>query len=404
MTAPPDSLHRPARDAAAERRTGDRRARALSAAALGRHDHAADHGGDRDRDHDRGHEHEHEHEHDHDHDAAGDGHAGHAQAGLHHGHAHGPVEPADFNRAFAVGIVLNLVFVAVEAFYGWKVDSLALLADAGHNLSDVAGLAVAWAGALAAGMRPDARYTYGRKRASILAAFANAVLLLVAMGSLAWEALGRLRVPQAPADGVTLMVVAGLGIVVNLGTALLFLRGRHGDLNVRGAFLHMASDALVSAGVVATGALALVYGWPWLDPAVSLVIALVIVLGTWSLFRQSLHLLFDGVPEGIDLHAVRRELEALPGVVRVHDLHVWATGTTETALTAHLVMPRGNAGDRFLEDATRRLQARFRIGHVTLQVVREPFMALCADATEPAQAGRRAGAANESDATGSTPP
>ena len=299
--------------------------------------------------------------------------------------------------------MLNLLFVAVEAFYGWKVDSLALLADAGHNLSDVAGLAVAWGGALAAGMRPDARYTYGRKRASILAAFANAVLLLVAMGSLAWEALGRLRVPQPPADGVTLMVVAGIGIVVNLGTALLFLRGRHGDLNVRGAFLHMAGDALVSAGVVVTGALALAFGWSWLDPAVSLVIAFVIVLGTWSLFRQSLHLLFDGVPEGIDLHAVRRELEALPGVDRVHDLHVWATGTTETALTAHLVMPHGHADDRFLEDATRRLQAQFRIGHVTLQVVREPFMALCAGPTGAVPPSRRHGPANESERTGSIP-
>jgi len=354
--------------------------------------------------HGHGHDHGREHEHEHEQESRGHAHAARGHAGHDHGHAHGPVEPGDFNRAFAVGIVLNLVFVAVEAFYGWKVDSLALLADAGHNLSDVAGLAVAWGGALAAGMRPDARYTYGRKRASILAAFANAVLLLVAMGSLAWEALGRLRVPQPPADGVTLMVVAGLGIVVNLGTALLFLRGRHGDLNVRGAFLHMASDALVSAGVVVTGALALTFGWSWLDPAVSLAIALVIVLGTWSLFRQSLHLLFDGVPEGIDLHAVRRELEALPGVDRVHDLHVWATGTTETALTAHLVMPQGQADDRFLEDATRRLQTRFRIGHVTLQVVREPFMALCAGANEAAPAARRDFAANESDRTGSTAP
>ena len=322
------------------------------------------------------------------------------------GHSHGPVDPADFSRAYALGIVLNLLFVAVEAFYGWKVNSLALLADAGHNLSDVAGLAVAWGGALAAGSRPDARYTYGRKRASILAAFANAVLLLVAMGSLAWEALGRLRAPSAPPDGVTLMVVAGIGIVVNLGTALLFLRGRHSDLNVRGAFLHMAGDALVSAGVVVTGALALGFGWNWLDPAVSLAIAVVIVLATWGLFRQSLHLLFDGVPEGIDLHAVRRELEALPGVDRVHDLHVWATGTTETALTAHLVVPSGPPDDPFLEEATRRLQARFRIGHVTLQVVREPFMDLCASATESpsASAAASSAVANEIRRTGSMKP
>ncbi len=307
---------------------------------------------------------------------AGDGHAhGHGRA---QGHAHDNV---DFSRAYAIGIALNTVFVAVEAFYGWRVNSLALLADAGHNLSDVAGLAVAWGGVLAGSLRPDARYTYGLKRASILAAFANAVLLLVAMGSLAWEAIGRLGAPQ-PVQGATLMLVAGLGIAVNFGTALLFLRGRHGDLNARGAFLHMAGDALVSVGVVVAGALAWRFGWNWLDPVTSLVIALVIVLSTWSLFRQSLHLLFDGVPEGIDLHAVRRELEALPGVERVHDLHVWATGTTQTVLTAHLVMPAGHPDDAFLEAATRRLRARFGIGHVTLQVVTRPFMALCDGATE----------------------
>lgn len=307
---------------------------------------------------------------------AGEAHAhGHGQA---HGHAH---DSADFSRAYAIGIALNTVFVAVEVFYGWRVNSLALLADAGHNLSDVAGLAVAWGAALAGNLRPDARYTYGLKRASILAAFANAVLLLVAMGSLAWEAIGRLGAPQ-PVQGATLMLVAGVGIAVNLGTALLFLRGRHGDMNVRGAFLHMAGDALVSAGVVVAGALALRFGWNWLDPVTSLVIALVIVLSTWSLFRQSLHLLFDGVPEGIDLHAVRRELEALPGVERVHDLHVWATGTTQTVLTAHLVMPAGHPDDAFLEAATGRLRTRFGIGHVTLQVVTQPFMALCDGATE----------------------
>ena len=316
--------------------------------------------------------------------AAGDrGHApGHAREHS-HGHAHGLGQQhgGDFSRAFALGIVLNTLFLAVEAYYGWKVNSLALLADAAHNLGDVAGLAVAWAGAMAGNMRPDSRHTYGWKRASILAAFANAVLLLVAMGSLAWEAIGRLGSSQ-PVPGITVMVVAGIGIIVNLGTALLFLRGRHGDLNVRGAFLHMAGDALVSAGVVVTGALAFGFGWNWLDPATSLAIAIVIVLATWSLFQQSLHLLFDGVPEGIDLHAVRRELESLPGVERVHDLHVWATGTTETVLTAHLVMPAGHPDDGFFEDATERLQKRFRIGHVTLQVVTKPFMALCGDAAD----------------------
>lgn len=297
----------------------------------------------------------------------------------------------DFSRAFLLGIVLNTLFVAVEAFYGWRVNSLALLADAGHNLSDVAGLAVAWGGARAAGMRPTARHTYGWKRASILAAFANAVILLVAMGSLAWEAIGRLSMPQ-PVQGGTVMVVAGVGIAVNLGTALLFARGRAGDLNVRGAFLHMAGDALVSAGVVVAGGLSIAFGWSWLDPVTSLAIALIIVLATWSLFRQSLHLLFDGVPEGIELNAVRRELEKLPGVERVHDLHVWATGTTETALTAHLVMPEGHPDDRFFETAARQLEARFGIGHATLQVMSEPVMASC-DAHPPAGTAAASGPA-----------
>ena len=285
--------------------------------------------------------------------------------------------PASFSRAFAIGIALNAAFVAIEAFYGWKVNSLALLADAGHNLSDVIGLVLAWGGVLAGRLQPDARHTYGWKRASILAAFINAMLLLVAMGSLAWEALHRLQSPE-PIEGVTIMVVAGIGIVVNTATALLFMGGRASDLNIRGAFLHMAADALVSAGVVVAGGLALWFGWAWLDPVVSLAIAAVIVVGTWNLFRQSLHLLFDGVPDGVDLGAVQALLEALPGVERVHDLHVWAMGTSEIAMTAHLVMPEGHADDVFLADATRQLHDRFDIEHVTIQVMRAPFNASCA--------------------------
>ena len=307
-------------------------------------------------------------------------HSHHGESG--HDHAHHHHAPANFDRAFAIGITLNLAFVAIEAFYGWKVNSLALLADAGHNLGDVAGLVLAWGGALAGRLRPGARYTYGWKRASILAAFANALLLLVAMGSLAWEAVGRLQAPE-PTQGFTVMVVAGIGIFVNLGTALLFMRGREHDLNIQGAFMHMAADALVSAGVVVAGGLSLWFGWAWLDPVASLVIALVIVVGTWRLFRQSLHLMFDGVPEHIDLGAVRHELESLPGVDRVHDLHVWATGTSDVALTAHLVMPLGHPDDAFFENATHRLRDKFRIGHVTLQVLREPFMALCEGETRP---------------------
>lgn len=295
-----------------------------------------------------------------------------------HDHSHAP---ANFNRAFAIGIVLNIVFVAIEGFYGWRVNSLALLADAGHNLSDVAGLVLAWGGALAGRLRPDVRHTYGWKRASILAAFANALLLLVAMGALAWEAIGRLLSAEVSLQeqGVTIMVVAGIGIVINTATALLFMRGRESDLNIRGAFLHMTADALVSAGVVVAGALTLWMGWTWLDPVVSLGIAAVILWGTWDLFKQSLHMLFDGVPQGIDLLAVRDCLAALPGVARVHDLHIWAMGTSQTAMTAHLVMPQGHADDAFLQNATEQMHDRFEITHVTLQVMKEPFTAPCGE-------------------------
>ena len=319
---------------------------------------------------------------DHDHDHA-HGH-GHGPA---HGHAHAHPAPENFDRAFGIGIALNLGFVAIEAFYGWKIDSLALLADAGHNLSDVAGLVLAWGAAWAGRLRPDRRHSYGWKRAGILAAFTNAVLLLVAMGSLAWEAVHRLQSPL-PLQGLTVMLVAGIGIVVNGFTAWLFMRGGDGDLNIRGAYLHMAADALVSAGVVVAGGLALAFGWHWLDPVASLVIAAVIVAGTWRLFRQSLHLLFDGVPDHVDLGAVQALLESLPGVARVHDLHVWAMGSADVALTAHLVMPDGAPGDDFLRHAAQQLQHRFRIAHSTIQVVREPFMPACDGPAAPPSARR----------------
>ena len=281
-----------------------------------------------------------------------------------HGHAHAS---ASFDRAFALGIALNVVFVVIEAFYGWHAGSLALLADAGHNLSDVAGLLLAWGAAAAGRIRPDARHTYGWQRASILAAFTNAVLLLVAMGLLLWEAAHRLYSP-APADGLTIVVVAGIGIVVNTATAALFMTGQKHDLNLRGAFLHMAADALVSLGVVVAGGLYLWFGWVWLDPVVSIAIALIIVIGTWHLFRESLHLLFDGVPENVDLAEVGDWLTRQPGVVGVHDLHVWATSTTGIALTAHLVMPAGHPGDAFFERITHALRERFAITHATLQI------------------------------------
>jgi cobalt-zinc-cadmium efflux system protein len=290
--------------------------------------------------------------------------------------AHHDQTPGDFDLAFTVGIALNAVFVVVEAFYGWKVGSLALLADAGHNLSDVAGLVLAWGGALAGRLRPDARHTYGWKRGSILAAFANALLLLVVMGSLAWEAIGRFRSP-VPVDGPTIIGVAAFGIAVNTATALMFMRGRKQDLNIRGAFLHMAADALVSAGVVVAGVVVVVVGWAWVDSAMSLVIAAVIVVGTWTLFRESLHLLFDGVPEGISLDAVRAALLSLPGVAAVTDLHVWAMGTSRYALTAHLLVPQEEAGDAFLQGAEAMLHEGFDIEHVTLQVMRSRSGASC---------------------------
>jgi cobalt-zinc-cadmium efflux system protein len=296
-------------------------------------------------------------------------------AGHEHGHDHAP---AEFNRAFAIGIALNIAFVAIEGFYGWKVNSLALLADAGHNLSDVAGLVLAWGGALAGKLQPDVRHTYGWKRASILAAFFNALLLLVAMGSLGWEAVGRLGTPKAT-EGWTIIAVAGVGIAINTATALLFMRGRKGDLNIRSAFLHMAADALVSLGVVIGGALYLWQGWAWIDPVMSLAIAVVIVVGTWSLFRQSLHLLFDGVPEGVDLAAVRTLLLSLPGVDEVHDLHVWAMGTSETALTAHVVLNDQAADvDAVLHEAEHELHGNFEIRHVTLQLESPAYAQLCA--------------------------
>ncbi len=285
--------------------------------------------------------------HDHDHD---------------HGHA-----PADFNRAFAIGIALNLGFVAVEAYYGWRVDSLALLADAGHNLSDVAGLVLAWGATFVGRLAPDRRHTYGWRRASILAAFANAILLLVAMGSLAWEAIERLSTP-APTEGFTIIAVAAVGVAVNGITAAFFMSGRSSDLNIRGAFLHMAADALVSLGVVAAGVLYLWTRWDWLDPVVSLVITVAIVAGTGRLFFQSLHLLFDGVPDSIDLGAVQTFLRAQPGVEDVHDLHVWAMSTSDIALTAHLVIPAGHPGDNFLTTLATALHDRFEITHPTIQV------------------------------------
>jgi cobalt-zinc-cadmium efflux system protein len=270
-------------------------------------------------------------------------------------------------RAFAIGIALNLAYVAAETAAGLATGSMALLADAGHNLSDVLGLAIAW-GALHLAARPASpRFTYGLKRSTILAALANAVILLIACGAIAVEALRRLADPQ-PVPGATIMAVAALGILVNGVTALLFAKGRKHDVNLRGAFLHMLADAGISAAVVVSGLLILKTGHYWIDPALSLIVVAIIVRGTWGLLRESTALAMDAVPPGIDAAAVATWLKAQPGVATVHDLHIWPMGSTDTALTAHLICPAGHPGDAVLVDIAHGLDHRFGICHVTLQV------------------------------------
>jgi cobalt-zinc-cadmium efflux system protein len=292
---------------------------------------------------------------------------GHHHHGHDHGHAHGPV---DHSRAFLIGIVLNTAFVVVEAVFGFLSGSMALVADAGHNLSDVLALALAWAAAVAARRPARARYTYGYKSSTILAALANAGLLAVAIGAILFETVRRLLDP-APVEGMTMIVVAGIGIAINTATALLFLRGRHHDLNIRGAFLHMAADALVSLGVVLAGLAILWTGQVWIDPLTSLVIVAVIAWGTWGLARASVRMGLQGVPQGVDEAAVSTFLSGRPGVEAVCDLHIWPMSTTETALTAHLVMPQGHPGDAFLHGIAHELAHHHRIDHVTLQIIRE---------------------------------
>lgn len=283
-----------------------------------------------------------------------------------HGHGHGHA-PSSFDRAFAIGIVLNTAFVVAEAGAGLWTGSVALLADAGHNLSDVLGLAIAWAGAALARTPPTKRFTYGLRGSTILAALANGLLLVGAVGAIAWEAAGRFGTTLTP-DGHAVAGVAAAGIVVNGLTAWLFARGRHGDVNVRGAFLHMLADALVSAGVVVSGLAIAATGLGWIDPAVSLAVAALILWQTWGLLRETVEMSLAAVPRGIDYDAVASALAALPGVARVHDLHIWPMSTTEPVLTAHLVMPGGAAGDAFLGGAQAMLHDRFGIGHATLQI------------------------------------
>jgi len=298
--------------------------------------------------HGRGHDHGHGHLHD------------------HGGHSHGHV-PANFDRAFAIGVGLNVVFVVAEVLFGLRTQSLALIADAGHNFGDVLGLVLAWAGTVLARREPTPRRTYGMRRFSILAAIANAGLLLIAVGAITLEAVERLRHP-APVAAGTVSIVATIGIVINLGTALAFMRGRHRDLNIRGAFLHMLGDAAASAGVVVAGLLIGATGLLWIDPVVSLLLAALITWSTWGLARDSVNLALDAVPAGIDPLEVDAMLRGLEGVVEVHDLHIWGMSTTDVALTAHLIRPCHGGEDALLADATRQLRDRFGIAHATLQV------------------------------------
>ena len=284
----------------------------------------------------------------------------------HHDHEHNHA-PKDFNRAFAWGIALNIAFVAIEAIFGTLAHSLALVADAGHNLSDVLGLVLAWWASRLARRAPTPNRTYGLRAASILAALFNACFLLVAIGAIAWEAVGRLRHPQ-PVAGQTVIWVAAVGIFINAATALFFLSGRKDDVNIRGAFLHMAADAGVSLGVVIAGLLILWTGRLWLDPVVSLAIVSVIFWATWDLLKESINLALDAVPRGIDPAAVQNYLAKLPGVIEVHDLHIWGMSTSEIALTAHLVMRPAKVDDGLLAQVAHELHDKFKIGHPTLQI------------------------------------
>ncbi len=317
--------------------------------------------------------------HEHDHHAHGadckHGHEDHGHAAKHdhghgHGHGHGHhhhVDPNGNARAFALAIGLNTVFVAIEFIYGFIANSTALMADAGHNLSDVLGLVVAWGAATLARSAPNRRYTYGLRSSSILAALFNALILMMACGAILWEAVQRFHNP-APVAGVTVAVVAGIGVLVNGISAWLFMAGSKDDINIRGAYQHMAADAAISLGVVVSGLAIMASGWAWLDPLVSIVIVLFILVSTWSLLKESLRLVLAAVPDNVDAAKVSAFLLSRPGVTAIHDLHIWAMSTTETALTAHLVMPAGYPGDTAVDAISAQLKSDHAIHHATLQV------------------------------------
>ncbi len=307
-----------------------------------------------------GHNHHHEHDH-HDHDHEHD----HHDHDHHHGHHHHA--PKNYNTAFVLGISLNLIFVIVEGLYGYWSQSLALVADAGHNLSDVAGLLMAWIAFWLAGKKPTRHFTFGLRKSSVLAALFNAVFLLIAVGIILWEAVHRLMTPNL-IESKTVMIVAAIGIVINAATALLFFKDKNDDINLKGAYLHMAADALISFGVVISAVVISYTGLNWIDPAVSILISLIIIWGTWDLLKNSVKLSMDAVPENVDPVAVKAYLEGLTDVREVHDLHIWAMSTTETALTAHLTMNQLTLDNKKLVEITKELKKSFKIHHPTLQV------------------------------------
>jgi cobalt-zinc-cadmium efflux system protein len=310
---------------------------------------------------------------------AGHGH-GEAQAGHGHGHGDPTATPAS---AFAIGIGLNLTFVVVEVVYGLLAHSMALVADAGHNLGDVLGLGLAWGAALLAKRRPTLQRTYGLRGTTILASLTNSVVLLFVTGGIAWESVRRLLAPEQ-VHGATVIVVALVGVVINGASALLFMAGRKGDLNIRSAFMHLAADAALALGVAVAATVMMFTGWAWIDPVVSVLLSAFILASTWSLLKDSTNLILAGVPEGIDGEAVRRFLSELPGVQEVHDFHVWAMSTTENALTAHLVMPTDKCHPKFLGDACHAIQEKFGVGHCTLQVESPDAPHRCGQAPEGA--------------------
>lgn len=289
----------------------------------------------------------------------------------HHNHLHGH-KPGNYGFAFGVGIILNLVFVGTEVVYGILGNSLALVSDAGHNLSDVLGLAITWVAVWLGKKSPTKEKTYGYKRSSILSALFNAVFLLIALGAIVWEAIQRLISPE-PVEGKTVIIVAIAGIIINAVTALLFMSGRKKDLNIGGAFLHMASDALQAFGVVVAGFVILWTGWRWLDSVVSLILAVVILLGTWRLLKSSVNLSLDAVPEGVDITKIESYLKSLPSIEEIHDLHVWGMSTTETALTVHLIRRDCEDNDEMLRKITKELHDQFDIEHPTIQIENGTF-------------------------------